>query len=115
MAVAMKIRWQLTVWSVMNEESATCTVQELGSWPMTSGHKKAFQALMKVIVAMAAKKFSELGTTIRQYAPVTEPVHARRLLQLLREPQEVLPEQEAGEITGQARDDQAAVGVHPAG
>lgn len=36
---------------------------------MTRGHRKEFQALMNVIVAMAAKKFSELGTTIRQYAP----------------------------------------------
>src|SRR5947208_7807281 len=41
MAVAMKIRWKLTVWLVMKEESATCTVQEFGSWPMTSGHRKA--------------------------------------------------------------------------
>jgi hypothetical protein len=36
---------------------------------MTSGHRKEFQPLMKVIVAMAAKKFSEFGTTTRQYAP----------------------------------------------
>ena len=50
-------------------ESATWTVHASGSWPMTSGHRKAFQAPMKVMVAIAAKKFSELGTTIRQYVP----------------------------------------------
>jgi hypothetical protein len=36
---------------------------------MTSGHRKAFHPLMKVMVAIAAEKFSELGTTTRQYAP----------------------------------------------
>ena len=53
----------------MYDDSATWTVQALGSWPITSGHRKEFQPLMKVMVAMAAKKFSELGTTIRQYPP----------------------------------------------
>ena len=37
---------------------------------MTRGHRKEFHPLMNVIVAIAAKKFSELGTTTRQYAPM---------------------------------------------
>jgi len=36
---------------------------------MTNGQMNAFQLPMNVITPIAAKKFSELGTTIRQYAP----------------------------------------------
>jgi hypothetical protein len=60
----------------MYDDSATWTVQALGSCPMTRGHRKAFQPLMKVIVAIAAKKFSEgirkrtAATPVARYRPV---------------------------------------------
>src|SRR5258708_39867100 len=60
---------RLMVCAVRKVDSATCTVQLDESCPMTSGHRKEFQLAMKVMTPIAAKKFSELGTTIRQYAP----------------------------------------------
>src|SRR3954463_9138781 len=61
--------WMLTVCAVVKVDRATWTVQLDWSWPMTSGHRKAFQLVMKVITAIAEKKPVELGTTIRQYVP----------------------------------------------
>ena len=66
---AMNSWCRLLVCWVRNVDRAIWTVQELWSWPMTSGQRNAFQLPMKVIVPIAATNPSEFGTTTRQKVP----------------------------------------------
>ena len=66
----MNSSWRLMVWAVRNVDSATWTVHIDESWPITSGHRNAFQPPMKVITAIAAKK----APRVRHHDP---PVRAR--------------------------------------
>ena len=68
-AAATKSSCRLMVCAVRNVDSAICTVHELWSCPITSGHRNAFQVPMNVIVPMAAMNPVELGTTTRQNVP----------------------------------------------